>query len=63
MVDMVQALAGARRHSADRSDRVLDERHFQFRGRLSAGAQDEQRRSRQENRQDRRDPTNEETVT
>jgi hypothetical protein len=36
-------------------DRVLDGRHFEFRGRLSAGALDDQRRSRLEDRQDRRD--------
>ena len=30
--------------------RLLDERHFEFRGRLSAGAQDDQRRSRLEDR-------------
>jgi hypothetical protein len=34
-------------------DRVLDERHFEFRGRLSAGALDDQRRSRLEDRRDR----------
>jgi hypothetical protein len=36
-------------------DRVLDGRHFEFRGRLSAGALDDQRRSRLEDRQDRRE--------
>lgn len=35
-------------------DRVLDERHFQFRGLPSAGTQDEQRRSRLEDRRQRR---------
>jgi hypothetical protein len=34
-------------------DRVLDERHFEVRGRLSAGALDDQRRSRHEERRDR----------
>jgi hypothetical protein len=38
-------------------DRVLDGRHFEFRGRLSAGALDDQRRSRLEDRRDRRDET------
>jgi hypothetical protein len=58
MADMVQALrAAARRHPPDPADRVLDQRHFEFRGRLSAGAQDEQRRSRQEDRHDRREST------
>jgi hypothetical protein len=33
---------------------VLDERHFQFRGLPSAGSQDDLRRSRLEDRQDRR---------
>ena len=62
MADMVQALrAAARRHAVDPADRVLDEQHFEFRGRLSAGAQDEQRRSRQEDRRERRDPAEEET--
>jgi hypothetical protein len=36
-------------------NRVLDGRHFEFRGRLSAGALDDQRRSRLEDRQDRRE--------
>jgi hypothetical protein len=54
MVDMVNALGrGGRSLSAGRN-RVLDERHFEFRGRLSAGAQDDQRQSRQENRRERR---------
>lgn len=39
--------------AADR-DRVLDEHHFQFRGLPSAGTQDDRRRSRLEDRQDRR---------
>ena len=39
--------------TADR-DRVLDEQHFQFRGLPSAGSQDDRRRSRLEDRQDRR---------
>jgi hypothetical protein len=34
--------------------RVLDERHFQFRGLPSAGTQDDQRRSRLEDRRQRR---------
>jgi hypothetical protein len=55
MVGMVLALrpAGGREPSQSR-DRVLDERHFEFRGRLSAGGQDDQRRSRLEDRRDRR---------
>jgi hypothetical protein len=55
MVDMVLALrtAASQRASQQRS-RVLDQRHFEFRGRLSAGAQDDQRRSRLEDRKDRR---------
>jgi hypothetical protein len=54
MADMVHSIrAGARRGAADSRDR-LDERHFEFRGRLSAGAQDDQRRSRFEDRQERK---------
>ena len=56
MADMVQALrAGARHQPVELVDRVLDERHFEFRGRLSAGALDDQRRSRLEDRQGRRE--------
>jgi hypothetical protein len=54
MVGMVLALRSGSSHSRNRN-RVLDERHFEFRGRLSAGAQDDQRRSRLEDRRDRRD--------
>jgi hypothetical protein len=54
MVDMVLALRTAPGGSAQARIRVLDERHFEFRGRLSAGAQDDQRRSRLEDRKDRR---------
>ncbi len=61
MADMVQALhAGARHQAIEPADRVLDHRHFEFRGRLSAGAQDDQRRSRQEDRRERRDSADEE---
>jgi hypothetical protein len=55
MVDMVLALRNAASHGASHPrNRVLDERHFEFRGRLSAGAQDDQRRSRLEDRKERR---------
>jgi hypothetical protein len=55
MAEMVLALrSGAARALPQSLDRVLDDRHFEFRGRLSAGAQDDQRRSRLEDRQDRR---------
>lgn len=55
MVDMVLALRpGGSQGSSQARDRVLDERHFEFRGRLSAGAQDDQRRSRLEDRRERR---------
>jgi hypothetical protein len=55
MANMVHAIrAGDRHDPAKRRNRLLDERHFEFRGRLSAGAQDDQRRSRLEDRQDRR---------
>lgn len=55
MVDLVLALRNAVSHGASQPrHRVLDERHFEFRGRLSAGAQDDQRRSRLEDRKERR---------
>jgi hypothetical protein len=55
MADMVLALrSGTGRALPQSLERVLDGRHFEFRGRLSAGAQDDQRRSRLENRQERR---------
>lgn len=58
MVDMVLALRPDSNHGASQArHRVLDERHFEFRGRLSAGAQDDQRRSRLEDRRERRDET------
>jgi hypothetical protein len=58
MVDLVLALRSGSRHGSPQSRvRVLDERHFEFRGRLSAGAQDDQRRSRLEVRRDRRSET------
>jgi hypothetical protein len=56
MADMVLALrSGARPGPAQPRDRLLDEQHFEFRGRLSAGAQDDQRRSRMEDKRDRRE--------
>jgi hypothetical protein len=54
MADMVHALGRSHRNPSSTRDRVLDDRHFEFRGRLSAGAQDDQRQSRQESRRDRR---------
>jgi hypothetical protein len=55
MVDLVLALPpGSRNGGSSARNRVLDERHFEFRGRLSAGAQDDQRRSRLEDRRERR---------
>jgi hypothetical protein len=55
MVGLVLSVRSGSRHRAgvDR-DRVLDERHFQFRGLPSAGTQDDQRRSRLEDRRQRR---------
>jgi hypothetical protein len=53
MVDLVLALRPD--SSTGARDRVLDEHHFEFRGRPSAGAQDDQRRTRLEERRDRRD--------
>ena len=54
MVDMVLALRAASQGAHQPRHRVLNERHFEFRGRLSAGAQDDQKRSRLEDRKDRR---------
>ena len=55
MVDMVLSVrSGSRHQAAVGRDRVLDERHFQFRGLPSAGTQDDQRRSRLEDRRERR---------
>lgn len=55
MVDLVLALrSGSRPPISLARDRVLDERHFQFRGLPSAGTQDEQRRSRLDDRNQRR---------
>ena len=59
MADMVSALPSAPRSSQGSRERVLDKRHFEFRGRLSAGALDDQRRSRLEERRDRRLPDTE----
>jgi hypothetical protein len=56
MVDQVLALrSGTAPARSGHRDRVLDGRHFEFRGRLSAGALDDQRRSRLQDRQDRRE--------
>ncbi|HEV8176081.1 MAG TPA: hypothetical protein VGP44_00185 [Gemmatimonadales bacterium] len=49
--------SGARTVTLVDRDRVLDERHFQFRGLPSAGTQDDQRRSRLEDRRQRRAET------
>lgn len=55
MVRMVIALrSGSRPASSLARNRLLDERHFQFRGLPSAGTQDDQRRSRLEDRRHRR---------
>ena len=52
---MVGLVLSTRSGSRNRErDRVLDERHFQFRGLPSAGTQDDQRRSRLEDRRQRR---------
>jgi hypothetical protein len=56
MVNLVlSSRPGSRQHAAVDRDRVLDERHFQFRGLPSAGTQDDQRRSRLQDRKDRRE--------
>jgi len=55
MVNLVLSTRGSPRPSTDAErDRVLDERHFQFRGLPSAGSQDDQRRIRLEDRRQRR---------
>ena len=55
MVNLVlSSRPGAALVSATDRNRVLDERHFQFRGLPSAGSQDDRRRTRLEDRQDRR---------
>jgi hypothetical protein len=54
MADMVLGLRSATHASPRSRERALDEEHFEFRGRLSAAAHDEQRRSRLEDRRDRR---------
>lgn len=55
MAHMVCALGSGSRHEASLArNRLLDQRHFQFRGLPSAGTQDDQRRSRLEERKDRR---------
>jgi hypothetical protein len=54
MADLVLAVRTAASHGSSQRQRVLDERHFEFRGRLSAGAQDDQKRSRLEDRKERR---------
>jgi hypothetical protein len=55
MVQQVLALHTGLSSAGDDRTRVLDSRHFEFRGRLSAGALDDQRRLRLEDRQDRRE--------
>ena len=58
MVNLVlSARPGSARGTAVDRDRVLDERHFQFRGLPSAGTQDDQRRTRLEDRTQRRSGT------
>jgi hypothetical protein len=51
---VLMSRSGSRNPVAVEVDRVLDERHFQFRGLPSAGTQDDQRRSRLEDRRKRR---------
>jgi hypothetical protein len=61
MADMVLSLNPGPGVTVNGRERVLDERHFEFRGRLSAGALEDQRRSRLEERRDRRLPETDET--
>jgi hypothetical protein len=55
MVNLVLKSRGGSHNQTD--DRPLDERHFQFRGLPSAGTQDDQRRSRLEDRKQRKAET------
>ena len=57
MVELVLALKSANGRAPSARDRVLDGDHFEFRGRLSAGGQDDQRRTRLEERHDRKEGT------
>ena len=50
MVNQVLALRSRAPTTGSVRERVLDPEHFEFRGRLSAGALDDQRRSRMEDR-------------
>jgi hypothetical protein len=54
MVDLVMALRSGRTSPSQPRDRVLAGEHFEFRGRPSAGAQDDERRLRLEERRDKR---------
>jgi hypothetical protein len=53
MVALVLAVGTGKGGPPQPRDRVLNGEHFEFRGRLSAGAQDDQRRTRLEERRDR----------
>ena len=55
MVDLVLALRPGSLRASGPRDRVLDAEHFEFRGRPSAAAQDDQRQSRLQERRDRKD--------
>lgn len=55
MADLVSTLRPVGRQVTSHArSRVLDERHFEFRGLPSAGTQDDQRRTRLEDRRRRR---------
>ena len=55
MTELVLALKSTNSRAPSARDRILDGDHFEFRGRLSAGGQDDQRRSRLEERHDRKE--------
>ena len=55
MVQLVLALKSTNGRASSARDRILDGDHFEFRGRLSAGGQDDQRRTRLEERHDRKE--------
>jgi hypothetical protein len=54
LAELVWSIRPAIRQQADGRSRILDEKHFEFRGLPSAGTREEQRRSRLEDRQRRR---------
>jgi hypothetical protein len=54
LAQLVLSLRPDIRHQTEGRSRILDQKHFEFRGLPSAGTRDDQRRSRLEDRQRRR---------